>query len=635
MWRILSFILFAHHILPAQNAWINEFHYDNSGVDQQEFIEIIAADSLTNLKVYLYNGVNGLPYDSVLLDTLSGIRIEPGFNIFTWQKEGIQNGPDGFALTNPGGVIDFLSYEGDFMATGGPATGRLFSAIPVSETGTSPPSYSLQRTGPGSRGPHFKWKLQMNASPGALNDEQILTFAPTLMSFGKDTLSFGTVPFGSSSAPQSYEFTAVNNSSDINLYPPPGYEISLQPDFSTVFTYLLPLTMPAETDFIPYQTVYVRFNPPAPDGLTYNDVIIHDCPGTQPLLLPVRGTEGIPEIPNMWINEFHYDNASIDTLEFVEIVIVYPERYSLDDLQLTLYNGSNGTAYRTLGIEDAWTGQKEDPGFQLYVFPVAGIQNGAPDGIALSFGDFTNEFISYEGIFTANDGPASGITSHQVMPEEDGATPALSSIQRFGKGDQADSFEWVLVPGNHTMGKVNLEQILPVNLLSYTTRLINNYELMISWSTSSAPENYGFVLETSGSGGSFDSLEFIPSNVHGTYSTILNLSEDPFYLRIRQLSFSGVHSILLTDRIPFFREDQTVGLMISNGHYTLRYPTDKSEDVVVTLFNSEGKRIRILYDRIEKSELNLTHWLEDLSGGMYFIQVQTVSSTHMIRFIPG
>ena len=43
----------------SQNAWINEFHYDNTSTDVDEFIEIIIENpgsySLSDFAVWLYN----------------------------------------------------------------------------------------------------------------------------------------------------------------------------------------------------------------------------------------------------------------------------------------------------------------------------------------------------------------------------------------------------------------------------------------------------------------------------------------------------------------------------------------------------------------------------------------------------
>ena len=79
-----------------------------------------------------------------------------------------------------------------------------------------------------------------------------------------------------------------------------------------------------------------------------------------------------------------------------------------------------------------------------------GLQNGASDGIAVDLSGTVAEFWSYEGTFTAADGPAVGLTSVDVGAEEDPNTPTGSSLQRIDFGDS-----WVLIEGSSTRGAIN------------------------------------------------------------------------------------------------------------------------------------------------------------------------------------
>ena len=66
-------------------------------------------------------------------------------------------------------------------------------------------------------------------------------------------------------------------------------------------------------------------------------------------------------------------------------------------------------------------------------FDVLGLQNGAPDGLALvDAGGVVVEFLSYEGSFTAVGGPADGMTSTDVGVSESGSTPVGESLQLIG-----------------------------------------------------------------------------------------------------------------------------------------------------------------------------------------------------------
>ena len=69
-----------------------------------------------------------------------------------WDISGIQDGgPDGIVLyQNDGDVIEFLSYEGTFMASDGVAESLISTDIGYSEGGWADEQYSLQRVGSGA-----------------------------------------------------------------------------------------------------------------------------------------------------------------------------------------------------------------------------------------------------------------------------------------------------------------------------------------------------------------------------------------------------------------------------------------------------------------------------------------------------
>src|SRR5574338_37713 len=50
----------------ATSVFINEIHYDNTGTDAGEFIEIAgpAGTDLSGYQLVLYNGAGGAPYDT-------------------------------------------------------------------------------------------------------------------------------------------------------------------------------------------------------------------------------------------------------------------------------------------------------------------------------------------------------------------------------------------------------------------------------------------------------------------------------------------------------------------------------------------------------------------------------------------
>ncbi len=173
-------LLFSSLSLHAQNAWINEFHYDNTGGDQNEFVEVVIENAgnytLSDFQLNLYNGGNNSSYSSQTLDQFTEGNTVGGFTIYTYEIP-MQNGsPDGLSLSYGGTLISgqFLSYEGSFTASGGPADGVVSTDIGVSEPGSTPVGLSLQLSGTGSQYSDFSWQSPAAATPGTLNNNQTI-----------------------------------------------------------------------------------------------------------------------------------------------------------------------------------------------------------------------------------------------------------------------------------------------------------------------------------------------------------------------------------------------------------------------------------------------------------------------------
>ncbi len=164
---------------PADTVFVNEIHYDNAGTDVGEAIEVAApaGTDLTGWSLVLYNGSGGAAYTTLALD---GVVADQGGGYGTLASNlasnGLQNGsPDGIALVGPGGVEQFLSYEGSFGAVGGAANGLTSTDIGVAETGVEPIGGSLHLTGTGDTYGDFSWSATTTSSFGAVNAGQTFT----------------------------------------------------------------------------------------------------------------------------------------------------------------------------------------------------------------------------------------------------------------------------------------------------------------------------------------------------------------------------------------------------------------------------------------------------------------------------
>ena len=151
----------------------------------------------------------------------------------------------------------------------------------------------------------------------------------------------------------------------------------------------------------------------------------------------VHGQSG-PAIAELWINEFHYDNNGSDVGEFVEVA--GSAGGSLGGYRIIAYTNA-GTVYETFPL----TGTLPDQGGCLGTlsFLTPDLQNGPADGLALvDASDQVLDFISYEGVLTAIEGPAFGLTSTDVIFSEPPTTPIGDSLARIGTGTQAGDFNF-------------------------------------------------------------------------------------------------------------------------------------------------------------------------------------------------
>ena len=141
---------------------------------------------------------------------------------------------------------------------------------------------------------------------------------------------------------------------------------------------------------------------------------------------------------SVFINEIHYDNTGGDLAEGIEIA--GPAGTNLSMYTITAYNGSNGTSYNPTSLSGSIP--DEGSGYGAVFFAISGLQNGAPDGIALDNNGTLIQFLSYEGSLTATDGIANGLTSEDIGVVETSSTPVGESLQLSGTGLVYTDFSW-------------------------------------------------------------------------------------------------------------------------------------------------------------------------------------------------
>lgn len=123
-----------------------------------------------------------------------------------------------------------------------------------------------------------------------------------------------------------------------------------------------------------------------------------------------------------FLSEFHYDNDGADAGEFIEVQV--PVSADIAGWSIVLYNGGGGVVYDTDALPTPSGGVS-------VLDATTAIQNGSPDGIALvDAGGHVVEFLSYEGVFTAVNGPAAGTRSTDTETSELGKGAAGQSVSK-------------------------------------------------------------------------------------------------------------------------------------------------------------------------------------------------------------
>ncbi len=438
------------------NAWINELHYDNDGGDTGEMVEVVIENAgdytLSDFTVTLYNGNNGELYGTYTLDGFTSGEVSGNYTVFSSGISGIQNGsPDGLALSYNSDLIQFLSYEGEFTAVGGPADGIASENISVSEPGNTTIGFSLQLMGTGSHYSDFIWAGPILATQGSINTSQSFT-TPTepSLSVSPSALDDFIYVVGSGpSAHQTFTVAASNLTNLVIVHPPTNYEISVDGSTFQSTDIMLPHTL-GEVN----ADVYVRLKEGLAAG-SYPEQIQVSTPDVT-YMKSVDCSGDVNEPVNAWINEFHYDNEGTDAGEYVEVVIENVGDFTLSDFTLSIYNGNGGVVYGTYPLSTFTEGDVMGD-YTVFSIDVGGLQNG-PDGLALDYMGTILSFISYGGSFVATDGPANGEASVDIGIAEDGSTPVGNSLFLTGIGSQYSDFTWS--SGTETFGSVNAGQLI-------------------------------------------------------------------------------------------------------------------------------------------------------------------------------
>jgi len=392
------------------------------------------------------------------------------------------------------------------------------------------------------------------------------------------------------------------------------------------------------------QTYYFKIYPYTNSGTA----IDYKIDGTIP---SANGTtDATPSFPNAWINEIHYDNASTDTSEGVEVVIENAGSYTLSDFSVQFYNGNGGVIYDANTLNSFIEGTTSN-NFTIFYKMVPGLQNGSPDGLALCYGAhvITGQFLSYEGTFTATEGPALGTTSTDIGVSETTTSPVGESLQMIGNGTSYSDFTW---DGTYTstFGTVNNDgsndQSLPVSLQDFNA-VPGNGKVTLFWITESETENLGFnIYRGVNKNGEFLMLNAELIAGHGStserheYSYVDHdvINGVTCHYKLEDVDYAGkakLHEKVVSATPTSKESDANINQFRLypcypnpfNPETTLRFELTEAARISVQIYDLLGNRIITLSDAaFQPGEHNLTwngrdHQNRLVGTGIYFLQI--------------
>ncbi|GAB1342257.1 DNA/RNA non-specific endonuclease [Gemmatimonas sp.] len=398
---------------PPPSVRFSEFHYDNAGTDVNERIEVSfpTGTSLADYSVVLYNGSNGAVYGTFPLSAAAVSQCSAERSVAVIATPGLQNGsPDGFAIAGPSGLVEFLSYEGTFAGVGGVANGVTSTDVGVSETGGSTflADGSLQRSASGT------WSVSLATNTfGSCNDGT--TGGPTV-----GPVETVTVTPSTASVVITQTATLAASAVDASGLTVSGVSYTWSSANEAVATV-------SGAGVVTAQSLgTVEISATSENGKVGKATIT---------------VVAAPSLPDIRFSEIHYDNFGTDVGEFIEIE--GPGSTNLTGWSVVLYNGNGGVTYSQQILSGSIVPTCADRGVVTVDYPQDGIQNGAPDGFALVDNNGSVvEFLSYEGTFTATNGPAAGMQSRDIVATQNSA-PVGTSLQR------SLSDTWASAPDNY------------------------------------------------------------------------------------------------------------------------------------------------------------------------------------------
>jgi hypothetical protein len=178
--------------------------------------------------------------------------------------------------------------------------------------------------------------------------------------------------------------------------------------------------------------------------------------------------------------------------------------------------------------------------------------------------------------------------------------------------------------------------VLPVELTTFTARLIQPSSVQLNWSTSTEVNNYGFVVERLSANSYWLKIGFVPgsgnSNSPKNYSYTDNLSGgSSFSYRLKQIDVDGKFKYY--DAITINLEESNKAQLFQNKpnpfnpSTTIKYYIPSTSDVVIKIYDILGREVRTLINQQTTAGYHIVYWNgqdsrgEEMASGIYLCRL--------------
>lgn len=173
---------------------------------------------------------------------------------------------------------------------------------------------------------------------------------------------------------------------------------------------------------------------------------------------------------------------------------------------------------------------------------------------------------------------------------------------------------------------------LPIVLLSFTAKAMENHSVLLEWKTAAEINNDYFTIERSEAAGNWEDLATINGAGNSTlvtkYSTLDKSPNPANYYRLKQTDFDGQFSYSQIVAVNFSETISGNPIVIypnpTEGQITIEGILPRPEEVVV--FNAMGQNVTRMTSTIEANEVRTVIDLSNLDSGLYYIRTRTTAS---------